>query len=216
MTKRSTTGRTGAFERVEPAGRAAWRRWLAAHHPSSPGVWLVYRKKGATDAADATERLDYAAAVEEALCFGWIDSVVNKLDALRSLQLFSPRKRGSTWSKSNKERVARLVASGLMTPVGLAKVEAARRDGSWTALDAVEALELPADLKAALRRRRGATAAFAAFGASAKKGLLFWLTSAKRPETRARRLVAVVEYAAGGDNPLAPKAKSPPQRPLAR
>ncbi|HEY5872891.1 MAG TPA: hypothetical protein VIT46_06610 [Gaiellaceae bacterium] len=123
-------------EIVEVSGRAAWRRWLAERHTQRDAVWLVFHKK----ASDGTSP-SYEHAVEEALCFGWIDSTVNRLDERRSLQLFAPRRPRSTWSASNKERVARLEREGLLAPAGIAAIERAKENGSWSALDAVERLE---------------------------------------------------------------------------
>lgn len=171
--------------------RAAWRAWLAAHHTEPGGVWLVTFKK-----ASGKPRPSYNDVVEEALCFGWVDSLGRKLDGERTMLYFAPRKAGSGWSRPNKERIERLVASGQMTAAGLEKVEAAKRDGSWTVLDAVERLELPPDLVTALDERPGAAANFAAFPRSAKRGILEWIANAKRPETRARRVSETATLAA--------------------
>lgn len=156
-------------------------------------MWLIYYKQNAVDT-----RLSYNDAVEEALCFGWIDSIVRKLDEERYVQLFTPRKPKSTWSKSNKIRIDRLVAAGLMTDAGLAKIEAAKRDGSWSALDSVDALEIPPDLARALKTKAAAGKHFASFSNSAKRGILGWIASAKRPETRAARIEKTVRMAARG------------------
>lgn len=168
---------------VHPLSRAEWREWLAANHARPQGVWLVTYKK-----ATGKPRIDYDEAVEEALCFGWIDSKPNKLDDERSLLWFAPRKAGTGWSRPNKQRVERSLARGLMTDAGRAKIEAARADGSWTSLDAVEALELPADLAAALAGLPPAAEHFEAFPRSVKRGILEWITTARRAETRARRV----------------------------
>jgi uncharacterized protein YdeI (YjbR/CyaY-like superfamily) len=191
------------LEAVYAPDRAAWRAWLAQHHATKSGVWLVYYKQHS-----GKTRLPYAEAVEEALCFGWIDSRPNKIDDERYMQLFTPRKAGSAWSKINKERVARLVEDGLMTPAGLAKIEAARRDGSWEHLDAVEALEMPADLESALAVHPEARRYFEAFAPSTRRGLLYWVTSAKRPETRARRIEETVRLAGEG-KPAGPFVRRP-------
>jgi uncharacterized protein YdeI (YjbR/CyaY-like superfamily) len=186
---------------VHPRDRAAWRAWLAEHHDrpeyrggskgQAAGVWLVFDKK-----ASGQRRLTYAEAVEEALCFGWIDSRPNAIDEERYKQLYSPRKPGSAWSKINKQRVDKLIAAGLMTAAGLAKVEAARRDGSWSALDEVEDLEVPADLAAALAQSPRARRYFEAFPPSSKKIILWWIRSAKREATRAERVATTVSMAA--------------------
>jgi uncharacterized protein YdeI (YjbR/CyaY-like superfamily) len=118
--------------------RAEWRAWLEQHHAQTEGVWLISYKK-----STGKPRVEYNEAVEEALCFGWVDSKPNKLDDERSMLWFAPRKPGSGWSRLNKERVERMMAAGLMTPAGLEKVEAAKQDGSWNALDAIEALDIP-------------------------------------------------------------------------
>jgi uncharacterized protein YdeI (YjbR/CyaY-like superfamily) len=176
---------------VHPLTRAAWRQWLAANHARASGVWLVFFKK-----ETGKPRVDYDEAVEEALCFGWVDSKPAKLDAERSMLYFAPRKPRSGWSKPNKDRVERLSAAGLMEPAGLAKVEAAKLDGSWSALDAVEALEVPADLAAALASLDGAAANFDAFPRSARRGILEWIAQAKKPETRAKRVEETARLAA--------------------
>lgn len=168
---------------VHPETRAAWRAWLERHHTRTQGVWLVEWKK-----ATGRPRIDYDASVEEALCFGWVDSKVNALDDARSLLWFAPRKPRTGWSRPNKERVERMIAAGRMTPAGLAKVQAAQADGSWTSLDGVEALEVPADLAAALAQRPPAAAHFDAFPRSVRRGILEWILVAKKAGTRAARI----------------------------
>lgn len=176
---------------VHPETRRAWRQWLQKNHARAEGVWLISFKK-----ETGRPRVEYDEAVEEALCFGWIDSKPNKLDEERSLLWFAPRKPGTGWSRLNKERVERLIASGRMTPAGLARVDAAKADGSWSALDAVEALTIPADLRAALHSHAGAAAFFDAFPRSVKRGILEWIQNAKKPETRARRVEETARLAA--------------------
>jgi uncharacterized protein YdeI (YjbR/CyaY-like superfamily) len=138
----------------------------------------------------------YDALVEEALCFGWIDSKPGKVDDLRTKLWFAPRKVGTGWSRLNKERIARLQADGLMHPAGEAKITEAQADGSWTKLDAVEALEIPPDLAAALRQHPGAAENFEAFPRSAKRGILELIVQAKRPETRTARIAETATRAA--------------------
>ena len=176
---------------VHPLTREEWRTWLEQNHGRAEGVWLISYKKGANKPG-----FSYDAAVEEALCFGWVDSKPAKLDEERTMLWFAPRKAGSNWARSNKERVERLVAAGLMAPAGLAKVAAAKEDGSWYALDAIENLELPPDLAAALAANPAAQGCFEAFPRSAKRGILEWIGNAKRPETRARRIDETVTLAA--------------------
>ncbi len=161
---------------VHVSTRAEWRKWLAAHHARSKGIWLVSFKKHT-----GKPRVEYEDAVEEALRFGWIDSKVNKLDDTRSMLWFAPRKPGTGWSGPNKERIARLMAAGRMHPAGLAKVEQARADGSWNALDGVEALEVPDDLRQALASHPHAAARFEAFPRSVKRNILEWISTARRP-----------------------------------
>lgn len=175
----------------QPKTRAEWRAWLERNHTTSPGVWLVYYKKGSGKA-----RVSYDDAVEEALCFGWIDSVGRALDEQRSMLRFSPRKPKSVWSKLNKERVDRLIRSGRMTPSGLAKIKVAKRDGSWRALDALERMVIPPDLKTALAADPDAGPNFDRFPPSSRKIILGWIASAKRPETRAKRVAETVRQAA--------------------
>lgn len=171
--------------------RAEWRHWLEQNHASSRGVWLVYYKKDS-----GKPRVSYGEAVEEALCFGWVDSRPNALDDERYLQLFSPRKPGSPWSKLNKQRVEKLTEHGAMTPAGLEKVEAAKRDGSWGKWDAVEELVVPADLEEALCADKAAGENFQAFSRSSKKNILWWIESAKHPKTRSKRIGETVALAA--------------------
>jgi len=183
-----------ALKQVYPKNRAAWRRWLATNHARSPGIWLVFDRK--TSRAD---RLAYAHAVEEALCFGWIDSIVRAVDETCYEQLFTPRKPKSTWSRVNKERIDRLVAQELMAEAGLAAIERAKANGSWSSLDAVEAMVMPDDLAAALARKAKAAANFAAFSPSARKAYLHWVSQAVRAETRAARIAEVVRRAAANE-----------------
>jgi uncharacterized protein YdeI (YjbR/CyaY-like superfamily) len=179
------------LERVEFMSRAQWRAWLQKHHTRTEGIWLVHWKKATPD-----KHIGYAAIVEEALCFGWIDSLPRKLDAERTMLYLSPRKPKSVWSKMNKERVARLMAEGHMAKAGLRKVKAAKADGSWSALDAVEAMEVPADLANALARRPAAGRHFHAFTPGARKLLLAWIGSARTAATRTERIRRTVESAA--------------------
>jgi uncharacterized protein YdeI (YjbR/CyaY-like superfamily) len=178
--------------------RAAWRQWLVQNHAASGGVWLVYEK-----AVEGKRRLSYNDIVDEAVSFGWIDSLTRSLDAERAMLYISPRKPRSPWSRSNKERVARLIKGGFMTEAGLAVVEAAKRDGSWDVYDAVEQLTIPSDLEAAFADNKAARQNFAAFSASNKKQLLWYLASARRPETRQKRIVQIVHAAAQNKSLLA-------------
>jgi uncharacterized protein YdeI (YjbR/CyaY-like superfamily) len=173
------------YPRVHASTSAEWRRWLRDHHAKERGVWLVsYRR------ATGKPAVEYDDAVREALCWGWIDSVVKPLDDERTISLYTPRKAGSGWSRSNKDRVKTLIAEGRMNAAGLAKIAAAKKDGSWTLLDSVEALTVPPDLKRAL----GAAGLkrFDALTTGKKREHLYALVSAKRPETRAKRVADIV------------------------
>ncbi len=182
--------------RLAPATRSEWRAWLAEHHADSTGVWLVVAKKGSGSPGPG-----YEEAVEEALCFGWIDSRMRPLDDRRYEQWFCPRRPGSIWSLLNKARVARLIEAGLMAPPWLAKIQAAQANGSWELLDLVEAMVVPKDLAAALTASPGAAEGFAGLASSVRKQLLYWVASAKRPQTRAGRVAAVVARATAGGTP---------------
>jgi len=178
---------------IHPKSIAAWRSWLAKHHEDTDGVWLATWKR-----ASGKTPLDYGLIVEEALCFGWIDGLVNTLEDGRQAQLLTPRRRGSGWSGSNKERVQRLVADGRMTEAGMRVIDAAKADGSWSMQDAAEALIEPAELKAALDANADARQQWDAFPKSPRRALIWWVMSAKRPETRDRRVATIVSEAAQG------------------
>ncbi len=173
-----------------PEERGEWRAWLEKNHDTSPGVWFVYYKK-----ASGKPRVTYDEAVEEALCFGWIDSLPRKLDEMRSMLLFTPRKKRSGWSRLNKKRIEKLIEQNLMSEAGLKKIEAAKQDGSWNKLDDAEELKIPTDLSNALNANRIAAKNFAAFNESVKKGILGWIGGAKRPETRTKRIEKTVALA---------------------
>ena len=176
---------------VEADDRATWRAWLEANHATSTGAWLVtWRTRS------GRVGLDYEAAIEEALCFGWVDSTGGRVEDERGKLYFAPRKPRSVWAATNKARVERLIAAGRMAPAGLAAIERARANGSWELLDSVERLEVPDDLAVALAASPPAAANFAAFPPSARKQLLGWVTFAMRPETRAARIRQIAEAAA--------------------
>lgn len=179
------------LEQFYAKDRAEWRAWLAENHATAPGVWLIYYKK-----ESGKPRVAYDEAVEEALCFGWIDSRPNAIDDERYMQLFSPRKPKSPWSKLNKQRVEKLIKQGLMTPAGMEKIESAQQNGAWNTYDAVEELHIPDDLTQALAANADADANFRAFSPSSQKVILWWIESAKRPETRTKRIQETVELAA--------------------
>lgn len=191
---------TPALPLVEVASRAAWRAWLAEHADDPTGVWAVTVKKSAL--APGEEYVSAQDLNEECLCVGWIDSKPGAVDERRAALLCTPRKPGSGWSRVNKERIERLLAEGAMTPRGLAAIDAAKADGSWTKLDAVETLEVPEDLAAALGARPPAREQFDAFPRSARRGILEWISLAKRVETRAARIATTAELAQRGERAL--------------
>jgi len=194
---------SASYEQVTVGSRVEWRRWLAQHHATSPGIWLVLYRK---DSGHPT--VAYEDVVEEALCFGWIDSTARKLDEERRQQLLTPRRPRSRWSSINRERVARLTEAGLMRPAGIAAVETAKANGNWTALDAVERLEEPDDLRTALDAQPTARTTWDGFPPSAKRAILDWISTAKRPETRDRRIAEAVSEAEAGRRANQPRSPS--------
>jgi uncharacterized protein YdeI (YjbR/CyaY-like superfamily) len=175
---------------VGPFDRAGWREWLIANHATTNGVYLVSWRRGS-----GRSSVSYEDAVEEALCVGWVDSSGRNLDDERSIQWFARRRPRSVWARSNKDRVARLMAAGQMLPAGLAVVEEAKRSGMWTILDDVEDLVVPDDLAAALDGKPPARAKWDAFPPSARRAMLQWVVEARRPETRAKRIAEITECA---------------------
>jgi len=178
---------------VEVSSRAMWRAWLAAEHDSSQGVWAVTVKKAALQPGEV-----YVSAVdlnEECLCFGWIDSRPAKIDERRTALLCTPRKPGSGWSKVNKSRLERLMEQGRIAPAGLAAIQRAKQDGSWSKLDAVDALDVPDDLRLALESAAGAAAYFDRFPPSVRRGILEWIASAKTASTRVKRIAETAREA---------------------
>jgi uncharacterized protein YdeI (YjbR/CyaY-like superfamily) len=187
-------GRLEDAERVHAETVQAWRRWLKAHHRRPEGVWLVSWKK-----ATGHPAMTYDEAVSHALCFGWVDSTPAKLDDERTMLWFAPRKPGSGWSRPNKQRIEAMQTAGLMQPAGMALVDAAQADGSWTMLDEVENLVVPDDLAAAFEAYPGSAEHWEAFPRSAKRGILEWIVQAKTAETRAKRLDETARLAAQGE-----------------
>jgi uncharacterized protein YdeI (YjbR/CyaY-like superfamily) len=181
---------------IRPKSRADWRKWLQKNHITSDSVWLIYHKKNSK-----TPSLPWDEAVEEALCFGWIDSKRQAVDETTFRQFFGKRKSNSTWSKINKEKVERLIRERLMTKAGLAVIENAKKNGSWTILDDVEELIVPPDLGNALKKTKNAAKYFTGLSRSNKRAILLWLVMAKRPETRQKRIDEVAAFAGKGMMP---------------
>ena len=178
----------GDLPRVRPKSRKAWRTWLEKRHASSTGTWLVYAKKHS-----GLPSLSYSDEVEEALCFGWIDSRIHPIDDDFYMQMFTPRKPKSAWSALNKARVKRLQAAGLMSAAGLAVVKAAKASGTWEAMKHAEELTIPPDLDSAIKANADASRQWASYSESRRREVLYRLAGAKRPETRARYLQQIIE-----------------------
>ena len=189
------TGDDGLARVVAP-DREMWRAWLEANGESAPAVWLVYYKKGSGQPS-----ITWDEAVEEALCFGWIDSKAKPIDDRQYMQYFSPRKPASVWSKVNKARLERLIAAGLMREPGLRAIEIAKANGSWTTLDDVEALIIPDDLAVAFAAMPGSSEGFARFSRTTRRNILQWIATAKRPATRANRIADTATATAAGHPP---------------
>ncbi|MCF0054269.1 YdeI family protein [Dyadobacter sp. CY356] len=173
-----------------PANRQQWRAWLEENHNNEKSVWLIFYKNKSN-----TPTITWSDAVDEALCFGWIDSIAKPLDEEKFMRFFSRRKVNSVWSGVNKEKVRRLIEDGVMTQKGLKSIETAKRNGSWISLDDVEALIVPADLEEEFQKRPNANSNFSGLSKSVKKSILQWLNQAKRSDTRQKRIVEIVELA---------------------
>jgi uncharacterized protein YdeI (YjbR/CyaY-like superfamily) len=180
-------------ERLQFDDRAEWRAWLEMHHAETKEAWLVLYKKRFRES-----RLSLEEAVEEALCYGWIDGQLKRVDEERYVLRFTPRRRNSIWSERNKRRAQRLIREGKMTEAGLEKVAEAKENGQWEAATRREQVDvIPPDLERALSQIEGGVTAYQALPASRKKQFIYWLQSAKRPETKARRIQAIVDEVSG-------------------
>ncbi|RTL46844.1 MAG: hypothetical protein EKK53_01940 [Burkholderiales bacterium] len=190
-TSTDTPSPADAQPTVEVTSLKAWQRWLQAHHTQTGSVWLVTWKVSVPE-----RHVPMSELVDEALCWGWVDSLPRALDAQRSMRRMSPRRAGSAWSLVNKRRVEALMAAGRMQAAGLAVIERAKADGSWAALDEVETLAVPADLQAALDAHPPAADYFERFPRSSKRNILEWIAAARKPETRLARIQTTAEMAA--------------------
>jgi uncharacterized protein YdeI (YjbR/CyaY-like superfamily) len=180
-----------SFVEIEPTSRLAWRKWLDQNHEKRESIWLIIAKKGS-----GLPTLPIEDAIEEALCYGWIDSLPNKVDENRYKVLMSPRKPKSNWSKINKKRAYKMIKAGLMTPSGMKMISLARKTGTWNALENVDRLIMPDDLKKACTKNKKALHYFDQFPPSAKRGILEWIGNAKTTETRIKRIDETVSLAA--------------------
>jgi len=177
-------------EKCCPYDKQDWRKWLELNHNKKEAVWLVFYKK-----KSPSYNLSWSESVDEALCFGWIDSVKKTIDTEKYKQYFSKRKAKSNWSKINKDKVQFLIEQGLMKEDGYKSIEIAKENGSWTILDEVEALITPEDLKEVFANYKGSMEYFDSLSKSVKKILLYWVISAKRKETRQKRILEIAENA---------------------
>ena len=183
-------------ETFYPKSRQEWREWLYDNHDKKQFIWLIYYKKKSN-----IPTVIYSEAVDEALCFGWIDSKSKPLDEEKFMQFFSRRKEKSVWSKVNKKKVDQLIGEGLMSKAGYEIIETAKKNGSWTILDEAEALIIPDDLEKAFDNRSNARQYFLCLSRSDKRNILQWLVLAKRQETRQNRINEIVKLAEQNQKP---------------
>ena len=179
-----------------PSSREDWHNWLKLNHQTKSSIWLVYYKK---DSNHPT--ISYSDAVDEALCFGWIDSKVKSIDEHSFMQFFSQRKPKSVWSKVNKAKAQTLIDEDLMQEAGYETIRIAKENGSWTILDAIEALIIPEDLEQSFRDNSGTKDYFESLSHSDKRNILQWLVSAKRQETREKRIQNIIVSAQNNQKP---------------
>jgi uncharacterized protein YdeI (YjbR/CyaY-like superfamily) len=181
-----------------PANPEHWRNWLERNHALTESVWLIYSKKHT-----GIPTVTWSETVDEALCFGWIDSLFKPLNDEQFMRLFTKRKPKSVWSAVNKEKVDRLIVNGRMREAGFAAVAVAKQNGSWSMLNDVDALFIPDELTEALQQQPDADTYFSFLSNSSKKSILQWLRMASRSETRQKRIAEIVDCAARGTKPKA-------------
>lgn len=184
------------IEEFYPKDKKEWRTWLMKNHKTSQAVYLIMYKK-----QTGKPSLNWSDAVDEALCFGWIDSTSRPIDDEKYKQYFTKRKPQSTWSKINKIKVEQLIKDGMMAEAGLASIELAKQNGSWSVLDEVEELIIPQDLEVAFRKYKDSKKYFEGISKSIRKAMLQWIILAKRPETRQKRIDEIAELAGKGMRP---------------
>ncbi|MPR36280.1 YdeI/OmpD-associated family protein [Salmonirosea aquatica] len=180
-----------AIETFYPASPQEWRQWLLENHQSKQCIWLIFYKK-----KSGRPSITWSEAVDQAICFGWIDSTARPIDEEKFMQYFCKRKPNSVWSKVNKGKVLRLINDGLMMQAGMDSIETAKRNGSWSILDEVEELIIPHDLEKEFSAHPGAADFFDSLSKSTRKSILQWLVMAKRQETRQNRMKEIAESAA--------------------
>lgn len=190
---------------------AAWRTWLEKNHAKETEIWLAYYKKGT-----GKKSVTYKEALDEALCFGWIDSIINRINDERYMQRWTPRNPRSIWSAANKSHIRRLIAEGRMAAPGLAAIAVGKKNGSWNKLNEIEKIDreggLPKAVVAAIEAVPGLKAKFGSLTPSRRKMLSYWVASAKRPETRDRRIAQLEAYIDAGTLPGFP-APPPKKKP---
>jgi uncharacterized protein YdeI (YjbR/CyaY-like superfamily) len=182
------------YEGILFASKEEWRKWLQRYHDKVTGIWMVYLK-----GAKAKDCIRYEDAIEEALCWGWIDSIIKKIDEERYVRKFTPRKAGSIWSDLNRRRIEKMIVAGRMTKAGLTKIEAAKANGQWERTNApANGLEGLPEFARALEASKKAKAFFEGLAPSYKRQFLGWIGQAQRPETRARRIAEAVRLLGQG------------------
>ena len=184
------------IESFRPTSRQDWRQWLRKNHKSKESIWLVLFRK-----ESYKPTISWSEAVEEALCYGWVDSKRKPFDNEKFLQFFSRRQPKGTWSKVNKAKVRQLIDKRLMTKAGFESIKTAKQNGSWTILDEVEELKIPKDLAEKFKAQPGSADYFLSLSKSVRKSILQWLVLAKRPETRQNRINEIAQLAAQGLKP---------------
>lgn len=178
------------IETFYPTNRQEWRKWLLENHNKKQSIWLVHYNKKSN-----MPSVSWSDAVDEALCFGWIDSTRKSLESDKFIQFFTKRKPTSVWSKINKEKIERLKQEGLLMPDGYESIMIAQQNGTWNILDDVEKLEISEDLEKEFNTREGSKEYFLSLSKSVRKSMLQWIKLAKRPETRQKRIIELVENA---------------------
>jgi uncharacterized protein YdeI (YjbR/CyaY-like superfamily) len=183
-------------EQFYPESTNEWRQWLQENHIIAKSIWLIYYKKKAKKPT-----ISWSEAVDEALCFGWIDSTAKPIDSDRYKQFFTKRKPTSVWSKVNKNKIKQLESEGKIMPAGFASIAIAKENGSWSILDEVEELIVPKDLEMAFEIHANSKEYFETLSNSIKKAILQWLVLAKRPETRQKRIEEIASLASQQQKP---------------
>ncbi len=206
MKKKEIENKEQVAETLIARNRKEWRAWLEANHEIKQSVWLIYHKKKSN-----IETVKYSEAVDEALCFGWIDSKSKSIDEDQYMQFFCKRKKNSTWSKVNKDKINQLIKDGLMTQAGYQVIEDAKQNGSWTILDEVESLIIPQDLEFKFNKNKTAKQYFLNLSRSDQRNILQWLVLAKTNETRNKRMDEIVTLA---EKKLKPKQFMPVKKKL--